>query len=67
MEGVFVLCQRFMFLINGFPPSFTDMMCAVVWHGFPAAVVHGLWCRYCDQGVETSEKLPPCGAELSVG
>ena len=48
-----------------------DVRCCVA---FPAAVVHGLWCRHCDQGVETSEKLPghprvvpPCGAELSVG
>ena len=74
MEGVLVLCQRFMYLINCFPPLFTNMMCVVVWHGFPAAVVHGLWCRHCDQRFDTSVKLQghprlvrPCGAELLVG
>ena len=57
VEGELVSCQRIMYLMNCFPPSFSNMMCAVVWHCVPAAVVHGLWCRHCDQGVETLVKL----------
>ena len=74
MEGEVVSCQRIMYLMNCFPPSFSNMMCAVVWHCVPAAVVHGLWCRHCDQGVETLVKLRshlhvvgPCGANLVGG
>ena len=48
VEGELVSCQRVMYLMRCFPPSLTNMMCAVVWHCVPAAVVHGLWCRHCD-------------------
>ena len=71
VEGERVSYQRVMYLMHCFPPPF--MMCAVVWHCVPAAVVHGLWCRHCDQEVETLVKLrcrprvvETCGAKLST-
>ena len=65
--GELVSCQRIMYLMNCFPPSFSSMMRVVVWHCVPAAVVHGLWCRHCDQGVETFSKVAKsssCGGTM---